>query len=64
MSKPKESLCSSCRDSSRISAGLRVCECGKEMSWGEMKCCAGCARKKGVCQWCGAKLASPKRRRK
>ena len=64
MAEKKENLCAKCRGTKRVSAGLRVCECGKEMSWGEMKCCASCARKRRVCQWCGATLASPKRRRK
>jgi hypothetical protein len=59
MPKKKECLCDGCRATRRASAGLRICECRAEMSYGEKACCATCAKKKGICQWCGAKLPAP-----
>lgn len=64
MTKKNESLCDGCRAKRRVSAGLRVCECKAEMSYGEMACCAACAKKKGVCQWCGAKTPAPPKTRR
>lgn len=51
-------LCEECAKSPRNKIAIvMICKgCKKELNGREFACCAACAKKRGVCKWCGKKM--------
>lgn len=54
----QEALCKTCAKSRRNKIAIvMLCKgCKKELGSNEFACCLACAKKNGVCKWCGKKM--------